>query len=272
MNPAVFHALMAHGRLAKDLCEFAASGRWVTPMVLAEICESLRRPRGNQTALDQLLNAGRVQQIFVEERNRWRPAAGVSFETLGHWIEGGLMQQDASDIAVDVVLTFPPEPSRFIKTLRESLKKDTGLRRTEELLPTIASQAKNRAIIVSPFIDAYGIDRVTNFFDQTPARERHLIVRKDKPGVENALAEARHNFSRLDVAIHHYHFPLEEHGNESFHAKIVLADRDVALVGSSNMTKWSMTYSLELGLLVQGAPASRVADVVEAILGCSDLA
>ena len=58
-------------------------------------------------------------------------------------------------------------------------------------------------------------------------------------------------------------------GNETFHAKVVLADRASAYVGSSNMHKWSFEYSLELGIHVQGKAASKVADVVGAVRSVS---
>jgi phosphatidylserine/phosphatidylglycerophosphate/cardiolipin synthase-like enzyme len=50
----------------------------------------------------------------------------------------------------------------------------------------------------------------------------------------------------------------------------VLADNRTAYVGSSNMTKWSFEYSLELGLKVSGKAADRLADIVDAILTVSE--
>ncbi len=69
-----------------------------------------------------------------------------------------------------------------------------------------------------------------------------------------------------------FNFRLEKAeatGTETFHAKVVLADDKTAYVGSSNMTKWSFQYSLELGLLVTGRAASRIAQIVDAAVAVS---
>jgi phosphatidylserine/phosphatidylglycerophosphate/cardiolipin synthase-like enzyme len=53
-------------------------------------------------------------------------------------------------------------------------------------------------------------------------------------------------------------------GYESFHAKVVLADEDLAYVGSANMTQYER-HSMELGLVVEGRPARAIASVVRAV-------
>ena len=57
----------------------------------------------------------------------------------------------------------------------------------------------------------------------------------------------------------------EAPGNETFHAKVVLADNVSAYVGSSNMNQWSFEYSLELGLYVRGRAAARIATLLRAV-------
>ena len=58
--------------------------------------------------------------------------------------------------------------------------------------------------------------------------------------------------------------------NETFHAKVIRVDHDECYVGSSNMTKWSFDYSLELGFLVSGDAGARVSRVVDAVLTVSN--
>jgi hypothetical protein len=52
--------------------------------------------------------------------------------------------------------------------------------------------------------------------------------------------------------------------NVLFHAKVALADSDLAYVGSANMTMFSR-HSMELGVLVEGRAARVVANVVRAV-------
>jgi phosphatidylserine/phosphatidylglycerophosphate/cardiolipin synthase-like enzyme len=70
------------------------------------------------------------------------------------------------------------------------------------------------------------------------------------------------------VTIFDYTLPREGgKGVETFHAKLVLADATRAYVGSSNMTWGSLEHSMELGLVVAGAAAKRLAILTDAIVG-----
>ncbi len=48
-----------------------------------------------------------------------------------------------------------------------------------------------------------------------------------------------------------------ESGSASMHAKLLVVDRRVALVGSANVTGHALAYNLECGLLVTGGPTPR---------------
>lgn len=53
---------------------------------------------------------------------------------------------------------------------------------------------------------------------------------------------------------------------ETFHAKIVLADEDLAYVGSANLLGSGDGTSLEAGVLVDGRAALQVARLVDGVL------
>lgn len=81
-----------------------------------------------------------------------------------------------------------------------------------------------------------------------------------------ALTAVRQDLSRLGVAVLNFRLDRSDTpGNETFHAKVVLADDAAAYVGSSNMNQWSFEYSLELGLYVRGLAATRIAAVLQAV-------
>lgn len=266
----IFRALMHQGPLAWSLCALAAEGRWTYRMDLACLCQAMGIPSTQRNALHGLLK-DLAQQGLVEQNGRdWVPAPAVDFDRWAARLEGALTfkaEHEAINSA-EIVLSRPPEPSIFIQKLMNSLRSDWGLLDTESILPAVAQAARERAVIVSPFIDDYGIKRVLNFFRQTAASDKRLIYRDDKDGVQEALSAAQSELTDLGVQTHRYYLPLPDQGNESFHAKILLADRHTALVGSSNMTRWSMRYSLELGVKVRGQAAGRVADVIDAVLAC----
>lgn len=266
----IFRAMMSQGPLSLSLCALAAVGHWKYHMDLTTLCQTMGVPSTQRTALNNLLKKLGEEGLFKSQGRSWKPARGINFD---HWtarLEGALTfkADDESVNSTEIVLSRPLEPSLFTDKLIASLQSDWGLLDTESILPAIAHAAQKRAVIVSPFIDSYGIERILNFFRQTPATDKHLVYRDDKEGVKEALMTAQVELSDLQVKTHRYHLPLPEKGNESFHAKILLADRHTALVGSSNMTQWSMRYSLELGVQVRGRAAERVAGVVDAIIAC----
>lgn len=85
------------------------------------------------------------------------------------------------------------------------------------------------------------------------------------------LSVIRSRLEALGVAV--LNFRIERPGavgNETFHAKVVLADAAAAYVGSSNMHKWSFEYSLELGLYVKGRAAARIGDILGAVRSVSE--
>ena len=53
-------------------------------------------------------------------------------------------------------------------------------------------------------------------------------------------------------------------GYETFHAKVVIADGDLAYVGSANLTRYAR-HSMELGVLVQGRAARAVSALVRSV-------
>jgi len=54
-------------------------------------------------------------------------------------------------------------------------------------------------------------------------------------------------------------------GNETFHAKIVLADGVAAYVGSANLLRRSKSTNLECGMLVEGPAVAAVKVLLDAV-------
>jgi phosphatidylserine/phosphatidylglycerophosphate/cardiolipin synthase-like enzyme len=172
---------------------------------------------------------------------------------------------------VDVVLTKPPAPSQVSAQLESMLQGSRGYRDTRQLLPAIAELARRSFGVMTPFFDEVGAQVVLNLFERTPAADRYLVLRTTKEGAPPAaLAAVREDLSRLGVAVLNFRLDRSDApGNETFHAKVVLADAAAAYVGSSNMNQWSFEYSLELGLYVRGRAAARIAAVLRAVRAVS---
>jgi len=121
---------------------------------------------------------------------------------------------------------------------------------------------------MTPFVDEEGGARIVDLFRCTGAAvRRELIVRNGLPA---ALVAKAVDLADMGVRVYDFRISREERGhNETFHAKVVCADEGECYVGSSNMTKWSFSYSLELGFHARGRAASRVAQILDAVVHVS---
>lgn len=124
---------------------------------------------------------------------------------------------------------------------------------------------------MTPYLDEVGAAIVLNLFERANVTDRCLILRATSEGnAPSGLADIRAALNQLGVAVLNFRLDRpDSSGNETFHAKVVLADDVSAYVGSSNMLKWSFEYSLELGLHVRGRAAFRIADILNAVKAVS---
>ncbi|MBN8544249.1 MAG: hypothetical protein J0M34_08305 [Alphaproteobacteria bacterium] len=165
------------------------------------------------------------------------------------------------------VVTLPPEPSRIAEQLqRASGASFTTLTDTQDAFLHLASRARDRLVIMTPFIDNAGAAWATDLFEATLAPRKELVVR------DMEQLDACSQVERLRAAItgcHAYRFAGEHAGqpSETFHAKIVLADGVAAYVGSANFLYRSKETNLECGFLLEGDAVAPVATLVEAVLG-----
>jgi phosphatidylserine/phosphatidylglycerophosphate/cardiolipin synthase-like enzyme len=116
---------------------------------------------------------------------------------------------------------------------------------------------------MTPFLNQEGLGFVTELFKRTRARTKHLIVRQ----MGEAKRTVVENASDLTAAgILAFDYTLDAVGGfETFHAKVALADSELAYVGSANMTMFAR-HSMELGVLVEGRAARVIANVIRAVV------
>ena len=152
----------------------------------------------------------------------------------------------------------------------------TRLYNTKDSLIELASQADQRLVIVSPFLDGEGLDWIGQLFESTGKKsiKRTLIVRGRDETETETLAKhsadlAARNVDLLTYAISHAP-SLRSPAIETFHAKILLADVDKAYVGSANMTRWSRDFSMECGVIIRGPSVRPLATLVDAMIKISN--
>jgi len=264
-------ALSAHSAVGGLICGAVSDGQLSGTRDVRRICSlsGIAQSRTGE-ALGFLIEASGLGLVEQVSELNWRVSQAQVLAELAPLLQAVHLyrteiHQDA-DI-VDVVLTKPPNPSQIAKTLEGMLLGTWGLLDTREVLPSIAENAIERFVVMTPFLDEVGGNILLALFQHVrPSVRKQLILRTTAEGSLPAGYQAiAGSLSTLGVEV--FNFRLEKgeaSGTETFHAKVVLADDTKAYVGSSNMNKWSFQYSLELGLLVSGKAASRISQIVDA--------
>ena len=161
------------------------------------------------------------------------------------------------------VVTMPTAPSAIRPALAGTGLAYAALVATQETFEKIADSAVNGLTIMTPFLNSDGLIVVLELFRRTRASQRHLIIRR-AGGARAAVQRGWDEVARLGVIVLDYTLPTAA-GFETFHAKVLLADQDLAYVGSANMTVFAR-HSMELGILVDGRAARVIANVVRGIV------
>jgi len=272
---SAFDALAPHCEVSASLCEAAGQGSFNVPLDLHSICTRVGLPQARAADVERSLIAGQAYGLFAQSTPlTWQVRDRALAAQLASLLQGAQLYRTRvyrdADI-VDVVLTKPPAPSQVSLQLENMLHGSWGFRDTRQLLPAIAEFASSSFSVMTPFFDEVGAQVVLNLFERTPASDKCLVLRTNREGQPPpGLPVVREDLSRLGVTVLNFRLDRPDApGNETFHAKVVLADEAAAYVGSSNMNQWSFEYSLELGLHVRGKAAARIAALLRAVRAVS---
>lgn len=210
----------------------------------------------------------------------FRPIAGahsrfrrlaLSLNSIEHYVSA--VHKDAT--TARVVLTKPPRPSTLEQKLSEFGWRTSELEPTEHAFHNMVRSAQSRVVVMTPFFDVKGASWLRELFSFVqPGVERVLVLRsledntrRDYPLGYDAIA----SWLKVEsVRVFNYSIPrLEGSGRETFHAKVVLCDRNAAYLGSSNMNTASLEHSMEMGVTLHGRAAADVAIVLDAVLSAA---
>jgi hypothetical protein len=269
---AALKVLARHSEVAAPICGAVADGRVSGTLDVRKFCSLSGLSGGLVGAVTEFLEAARPLGLIEKSSElNWKIINSTQLASLAPMLQAiqlyqTQIHQDAD--SVKVVLTTPPEPSELAKRLGSMLKGTWDMHDTRGMLPVLAEKANERFVVMTPFLDEYGADILVKMYENAACAKRLLILRQRANGQwpEGYLAK-KPQLKELGVRVYNFRLEkLEAVGHETFHAKVVLSDRHSAYVGSSNMNEWSFKYSLELGLLVRGAAAARIADIVDAVI------
>lgn len=176
---------------------------------------------------------------------------------------------DAGPPIVEAVVTLPSMGGALRSVLGESLDAHT----TRDGFGHVAASAKRRLVFLVPFVDAVGSEALLRMLATTPATEKLVVVRPDSRGTRWHIPHMLALTSVGARVVEYWRAPPpgspHDARPETFHAKIALADCELAYVGSSNLMVSSLDGSLECGVLVRGEPARVVGTLIDAVLAVS---
>ena len=168
----------------------------------------------------------------------------------------------ACDADAVVAVTLPAAPSAVAGALPAEGPIHASIARTDEEIGRIARAAMISLTIMSPFVNREGAEFAVRIFEESRATRRTLITRlagSTRRAIEPLLPEMVSRGVRvLDYLL------AADDGIETFHAKVVIADSDLAYVGSANMTLYAR-HSMEIGVIVKGRAARAVSAIVRAV-------
>lgn len=201
---------------------------------------------------------------LAADEGRWRPSSVPMPAGLGAFLSGAAAMRDslAADAETIAVVTLPAAPSAIARALPAEGPVHASIGRTHEAIEGIAQSAVTSLTIMSPFVNREGAEFVMRMFEESPAGLRTLITRRSG-ATRHALQPLLPDMMSKGVRVLDYMLPAED-GYETFHAKIVLADGDLAYVGSANMTHYAR-HSMEIGVIVRGRTARAVSALVRAV-------
>ena len=172
-----------------------------------------------------------------------------------------------------VVLTKPPRPCVLETKLAELGWRTFDLEPTEHAFKRMVHEAQSRVVVMTPFFDVTGALWLKELFEGVSGQVTKVLVlrsleepaRRDYPKGFDAIAPW---LAAEKVEVYNYSIPRAPGaGRETFHAKVVLCDSDIAYVGSSNVNAASLEHSMEMGVAMRGRAARDVATIVSAVLG-----
>ena len=174
-----------------------------------------------------------------------------------------------------VVLTKPPRPCILENELQQLGWRAADIDPTERAFKRMVQGAQHRVVVMTPFFDEVGAIWLRELFEELqPGVVKVLVLRSlerphstDYPRGYDFLKGWLHE---QGVQVFNYSVPrVGGNGRETFHAKVVLGDDQVAYVGSSNVNAASLEHSMEMGVELAGKAARDIAVVVQAVLAAS---
>ena len=143
----------------------------------------------------------------------------------------------------------------------------SGIGSIESAMERIFREAEQE-ILITTFAISNETDLLLEWLEAALARG--ILVKIIINSVQGQPSEVIGRLGGLSRAYSHlYLFNFAGDQGHDLHAKVVVADRKMALVGSSNLSRRGLLKNHELALFVQGSSAEKVSQALDKLLASS---
>ncbi|MGH7900681.1 MAG: phospholipase D-like domain-containing protein [Thermodesulfobacteriota bacterium] len=136
-----------------------------------------------------------------------------------------------------------------------------GIRGTEPVIEDLLRQAQNEIQIMA-YLFSPNAKKILKLIEKALARgiKTTIIVNKlelHDERIKKHLSRLKDEFSHLKI------IDFKDKKGGQLHAKVLVVDRKKAVLGSANFSWGGMTKNYEIGVLVEGQPAWKLAKLVD---------
>lgn len=144
-----------------------------------------------------------------------------------------------------------------------------GVPAVERVLADLISNAQQE-IMLTAYSVTTGSNRIWTEFEHALATGIRVAVVIDRLGEQHveAVSVLRRLAEAYSGAFSLYNF-VGEDVSTGLHAKVLVVDRKVALVGSANLSLRGMVTAHEMATIIRGPTADRIAQLLDALIGSS---
>lgn len=180
-------------------------------------------------------------------------------------------KKEENDGSFNLVMTTPKEPSILKRRLNNLGANKSLIRWTHEAFEDLARKAKSELIVMSPFLDKSGADLLLRLMKAAnPRVKKTVILRFLDTRNKDIFDEIKDELKNHCVKMVDYSLEREASAMlETFHAKVILADNNYCYLGSSNLDRFSIENSMELGALIRGDSVKLLKNLLNIVISIS---
>jgi len=138
-----------------------------------------------------------------------------------------------------------------------------GIRGTEPVIEEVIMQASKEIQILAYIFTAKAI-HILRLVEQAAKRGLKITIIVNDLQVQDQTI--KYQLEKMEATFPHVQvLNFTDNTKRQLHAKIVVADREKAVIGSANFSWGGMYSNYEVGLLIEGEPAWKIAQLVDSL-------